>query len=84
MNTKEINPGTLGTIPHYLATVIPMTAVTAWVLVAAQSKYLHEHPEEVSIWSRLAWPLEVPQRFIAKEMEKRRQRRERRQAMAAV
>jgi len=36
MNVNEINPGTAGTLPHYFAAAIPLTALTIWVLVAFQ------------------------------------------------
>lgn len=36
MNVNEINPNTLGTLPHYFAFAISLTALTIWVLVAFQ------------------------------------------------
>jgi len=57
MNVKEINPGSLGTLPHYVATIIPLTAVTFWIVVAVQIKYLSDKPDDVSVWSQLWWPL---------------------------
>jgi len=36
MNIKELNPGTLGTLPHYVGTAIAFTAVAIWAIVALQ------------------------------------------------
>ncbi|KAF9462507.1 hypothetical protein BDZ94DRAFT_1322516 [Collybia nuda] len=36
MNVEEINPGTFGTLPQYLAIAIPLTVVTVWVVIAFQ------------------------------------------------
>jgi len=57
MNVREINPGTNGTLPDYAATIIPLTAATIWIVVAIQVKYQSENPDEVTVWSRLTWPL---------------------------
>ncbi|KAJ7083656.1 hypothetical protein B0H15DRAFT_850296 [Mycena belliarum] len=64
MNVKEITPGTNGTLPHYIALVIPLTAVTVWLIMALQyrkkdpNKLIHEDSDkEVSIWLKLKWPL---------------------------
>jgi hypothetical protein len=57
MNVREINPGTTATLPNYVATTVLLTAVTIWVVVAIQAKYQSNNPEEVTVWSRLTWPL---------------------------
>ncbi|KAF6751709.1 hypothetical protein DFP72DRAFT_906906 [Ephemerocybe angulata] len=57
MNVAEINPGTLGTIPHYVAVAIPFTIFTIWVIIAFQSKYIFEG--EVPFWLRLTWPFRL-------------------------
>ena len=36
MNIREINPGTKGTLLHFLAAVIPLTLITIWLIVAYQ------------------------------------------------
>ncbi|GLB41162.1 putative corA-like Mg2+ transporter protein [Lyophyllum shimeji] len=46
MNVREVNPGTLGTIPHYLATAITLTVLTIWVIVALQ--YHPGHPRRAA------------------------------------
>lgn len=61
MNINEINPGTLGSLPHYMAVAVPLTIVTIWVIIAFQSKYLFE--DDTPIWTRFAWPF-----FLAKRM----------------
>ncbi|KAJ3709779.1 hypothetical protein C8R42DRAFT_729842 [Lentinula raphanica] len=33
MNVMEINPGSYGTVPHYLAAAIPLTVLTVWVMM---------------------------------------------------
>ncbi|RXW19709.1 hypothetical protein EST38_g6149 [Candolleomyces aberdarensis] len=57
MNVAEINPGTLGTVPHYVAVALPFTIFTAWIIIAFQSKYIF--PGEVSFWLRLTWPFKL-------------------------
>jgi hypothetical protein len=53
MNTKEINPGTNGTLPIYVAFAAPLTILTIWVITAFQSCYFLGN---ISFWARLAWP----------------------------
>lgn len=36
MNVVEINPDGLGTLGHYAAVALPLTAVTIWIIVAYQ------------------------------------------------
>lgn len=55
MNVGEITPSTNGTLREYFALAIPLTLVTAWIIVAFQSKYVF--PKGTSIWKRLAWPV---------------------------
>ncbi|KAF9045252.1 hypothetical protein BJ165DRAFT_1346493 [Panaeolus papilionaceus] len=55
MNVQEINPGTLGTLPHYLEVALPLTLLTAWVIIAFQNTYLFE--EETHFLLRLGWPV---------------------------
>ncbi|KAJ7715723.1 hypothetical protein DFH07DRAFT_974106 [Mycena maculata] len=63
MNVKEINPGTYGTLPHYFALTVPLTAVTIWAIMAFQyrkkdpSSLIHEDEESTSVWSKFSWPL---------------------------
>jgi hypothetical protein len=53
MNTKEINPGTNGTLSIYVAFAIPLTVLTIWIIIAFQSRYLLGN---VPFWARLGWP----------------------------
>jgi hypothetical protein len=55
MNVAEINPGTTGTLSHYFAAAFPMTIVTAWIIIAFQSKYIFE--KETTFFRRLGWPV---------------------------
>jgi len=75
MNVKEINPGSLGTIPHYFAAVVPLTAVTIWIMMLQyhQDQQQRKHdtitPSSIirvaptstirRIWNNMIWPLEV-------------------------
>jgi hypothetical protein len=54
MNVTEINPGTAGTLPHYFAISLPLTIVTAWIVIAFQSKYIFK--EKTHFFKRLGWP----------------------------
>jgi hypothetical protein len=69
MNVREINPGTLGTLPHYIATVIPLTLISIWIIMAFQSKY---YLSGDSMWTRLLWPI-VMVKGLFKREEKRNQ-----------
>ncbi|KAJ7590510.1 hypothetical protein C8J56DRAFT_933090 [Mycena floridula] len=55
MNVGEIVPGTHGSLPHYVATALPLTILTIWVVMAFQSKHLFG-TRTVSMWQRVAWP----------------------------
>jgi hypothetical protein len=57
MNVKEITPNTYGTLSHYVITAVLLTAVTIWIVIAVQVKYLSENPEEVTVLGQLMWPL---------------------------
>ncbi|KAF5350703.1 hypothetical protein D9756_008753 [Leucocoprinus leucothites] len=54
MNTKEIAPDTNGTLPYYVALAVPLTILTAWVIIAFQSRYLFR---DKPFYQRLAWPM---------------------------
>jgi hypothetical protein len=54
MHIREINPGTNGTVAHYVATAVSFTLATVWIIIAFQSRHLFA--EETSFWKRLAWP----------------------------
>ena len=54
MNVAEINPGTAGTLSHYFAIALPLTIVTAWIIIAFQSKYIFK--EQTNFFKRLGWP----------------------------
>ncbi|KAJ3563227.1 hypothetical protein NP233_g9075 [Leucocoprinus birnbaumii] len=60
MNTKEINPGTNGTLPYYVALAAPLTLLTIWIIIAFQSQYLLGGRPFVQ---RLAWPALLIQRW---------------------
>jgi len=66
MNVDVINTGTRGTIGYYVAFALSLTIVTAWIIMAFQSKYLF--PPETSFIKRLAWPM-----FITDMITQRRQ-----------
>jgi len=53
MNTKEINPGSSGTIPLFVALTALLMIVTVWILVAFRRPSLRGRP----FVQRLAWPV---------------------------
>jgi len=58
MNVVEINPqgGTARTnLSQYIALTLPITFLTAWVIIAFQSK--HIFPKGTSFYKRLGWPI---------------------------
>ncbi|KDQ62116.1 hypothetical protein JAAARDRAFT_449616 [Jaapia argillacea MUCL 33604] len=58
MNVREINPGTNGTLIHYVETSIILTALTVWIIVALQKNSpFHVEGEEMGFWTRLMWPI---------------------------
>ncbi|KAF5350704.1 hypothetical protein D9756_008754 [Leucocoprinus leucothites] len=54
MNTKEIAPGTTGTLPYYVALAVPLTLLTIWIIIAFQSRYLLRGQPFLQ---RLGWPV---------------------------
>ncbi|KAH9474783.1 hypothetical protein JR316_0013248 [Psilocybe cubensis] len=66
MNVSEINPGSLGTLPRYIEIALPLTLVTAWIIIAFQSTYIF--PENTGFMKRLGWPV-----YLIKRMMERRQ-----------
>ncbi|PPQ66789.1 hypothetical protein CVT24_008698 [Panaeolus cyanescens] len=62
MNVEEINPGTFGTLPHYLAVALPLTLLTAWIIIAFQSTYLFE--AETHFLLRLGWPVYLIMKYF--------------------
>ena len=58
MNVVEINPqgGTaLTSLSQYIALTLPITILTAWIIIAFQSKNIF--PKGTSIYKRLGWPI---------------------------
>ncbi|KAF8958968.1 hypothetical protein BDZ97DRAFT_1430263 [Flammula alnicola] len=62
MNVREINPGTLGTLAHYVAVSISLTLLSAWVIIAFQSKYLFSTNKSFLV--RLAWPVHIVSEWL--------------------
>ena len=54
MNVDVIN-GTGGPITSYLALALPLTMVTAWIIIAFQSENIF--PPGTSFVKRLGWPV---------------------------
>lgn len=65
MNVSEINPGTFGTLGIYVAIAIPLTIITAWVIIAFQSKYIF--PENTGFIKRLGWPVYMTLKMLKKK-----------------
>ena len=54
MNVSEITPSTNGSLWQYFAVALPLTLVTAYIIVAFRSKYTFLKGS--SLMKRLAWP----------------------------
>ena len=66
MNVGEINPGTHGTLPQYVAVTLPFTIMTAWIIIAFQSKYLMPG---TTFFQRLGWPVTLVYTMLLKKRE---------------
>lgn len=64
MNVIELNSGTYGTIPHYIAATLPLTLFTIWIIVAFQSRFVLRDDE--AMWKKLLWPIALSQRLFAR------------------
>ncbi len=67
MNISEINPGTLETSPSMLRLRWPLTLVTAWIIIAFQSRYIF--PEGTPFFTRLGWPIKLLSNLMKKKDE---------------
>ncbi|KAF8153212.1 hypothetical protein B0H34DRAFT_820059 [Crassisporium funariophilum] len=67
MNVAEINPGTAGTLMRYVEIALPLTLITAWIIIAFQSTYIF--PGQTSFFKRLGWPA-----YLLMSMVKKRKR----------
>ncbi|KAI3608815.1 hypothetical protein WG66_003813 [Moniliophthora roreri] len=56
MNVREIADGTTETLPHYFAIALPLTALTIWIVMTFQSRYMFGTRQTTFI-ERLAWPV---------------------------
>lgn len=54
--SKELDGATGGTLSHYVATALPLTLLTIWIIVAFQSRFYFRDPE-ASMLRRLLWPV---------------------------
>ncbi|KAG1807461.1 uncharacterized protein BJ212DRAFT_1303431 [Suillus subaureus] len=63
MNVREINPGSLETIAHYVLVSLLLTFVTTWIVIAFQP-YSTIHKPGAGMWRRAAWPAFVFSRKI--------------------
>ena len=46
MNVTALNPGSYGTLAKYIATAVPLTVVTIWVIVAFQIQIPDPHADK--------------------------------------
>ncbi|KJA25334.1 hypothetical protein HYPSUDRAFT_37835 [Hypholoma sublateritium FD-334 SS-4] len=67
MNISEINPGTLGNLSIYVAIALPLTLITAWIIIAFQSRYIF--PEGTPFITRLSWPVKLLSNIMKKKNE---------------
>ena len=60
MNVVEINPqggAAITSLVQYIALALPLTLVTAWIIIAFQSKHIFHNG--TSLYKRLGWPIFV-------------------------
>jgi len=74
MNAKEINPGSNGTIPLFVALAAPLTIVTIWIFIAFRSQY-HLRGKSLSFVQRLAWPVLLLRNWYKKDDKDKDKRR---------
>jgi hypothetical protein len=68
MNVVEINPGTLGTLAHYVETTISFTLLTVYIVITLQT-HTSFHEENAKFYQRAAWPYLFLRRRIREKME---------------
>jgi hypothetical protein len=64
MNVIELNSGTFGTIPLYVAAALPLTMLTIWIIVAYQSRFVLHDDEPM--WKKLLWPIAFVNKLISR------------------
>ncbi|KAG6918781.1 hypothetical protein DXG01_011532 [Tephrocybe rancida] len=76
MNVKEFNPGSGGTLAHYLAIAISLTVLTCWVIIAFQFRSGRSESEEPPLaWpilGRIGWPVTMAMKFYAERKSSRK------------
>ncbi|KAF8150601.1 hypothetical protein B0H34DRAFT_665532 [Crassisporium funariophilum] len=63
MNIDLLQSGSTGTLGHYLAVTVPLTAVTVWIILALHGRGHHGDPETTFL-NRLKWPIRSLKRTI--------------------
>jgi len=65
MNIQSLSsdPNIKGTLAHYVATAISLTAITVWVIVASQRNAPGSH-KDTRGWQRMAWPITCLKRIL--------------------
>ena len=67
MNIQEINPGTLGTLAHYLEACFSFTLATVWIILAFQGKFHGDTGRDLrGIAIRLAWPVNLIRKLFVR------------------
>ena len=64
MNVIELNSGTYGTLAHYVAATLPLTAFTIWIIIAFQSRFVLR--EDEAMWKKLLWPIALVHRLFSR------------------
>jgi heme A synthase len=64
MNVIELNSGTYGTIPHYVAATLSLTALVIWIIVAYQSQFVLR--DDQPMWKKLLWPFAFVSKLISR------------------
>lgn len=70
MNVKELN-GSLATFTLYFSVALPLTALTIWIVIAFNSKYLFRG-KDATFWVRLAWPVLLVQTLLSGTTKKKK------------
>lgn len=69
MNIKELN-GSFATFTLYFSVALPLTALTIWIVIAFNSKYLFRG-KDATFWVRLAWPVLLIQTLLSGKTKKK-------------
>jgi len=61
MNVREINPGTLWTLGHYVEVTIAVTVLAFYIVVTLQTSF---HEKGATLQRRATWPILLLRRTV--------------------